>query len=940
MTSPNAAIRRASIGKPEAWQSEAWRFYDSIGELRFGVSWIANALSRVNLIAAMPPLGPGDEPTPIDLDDPRTTAVQRRAIEIVATIAEGASGQGQMLSSFGIHLSVAGIAWLVIEPDPDDPDADIFDSWEVYSSDEVQTNQSGQIEIRTGARSWRPVHPNAVIVKVWRKHPRFSYLADAPTRAVLNVLHEIELLTQHVQATAQSRLAGAGILAIPSEATFPPGQGPQPNSDDDTFAPEDTFVDTLIDTMTVPLTDRSSAASVVPLVVKVPGELVDKITHITFSTPFDDRVMELMEGAIKRLALGLDIPPEVLTGMGQSNHWCLPESAKSYTPEGWRSLDDLNIGDRIATFDTATGHMKFEPIQHLYVAEVTEEPMVSVGMIGQGGHITTVQMTPEHRNVVQRDGEWQIVRATELVEGDVIPMSAPITEFTTEPKFSDAFVKLIAWYSADGTLTNRDGKPGQIRIGKSWKKNPHSVDKLVATLTEAFGPASESMPHGSDEPMWRMEMQDRGMAMAVLNAAARDIILSVVPDWSKAIPRWFVESLTEAQTHMFLDAWAESDGETSGGKFIGNISQSDPERLDSIEYAAVRLGKSVRRWVQDQTDSKDHGRFSDRPLHMLRIGRSDYRKIRSIEASTYTGVVWCPTTATGTWMAQADNGWAFFTGNSAWQVAEEAITLHVEPLAETITHALTIGYLVPALEAEGFGPDDIQQVMVWYDTSDLRTRPNLGQAAVEAYDRMELSGEAMVRELGLAVDEMPDDEEMRERILLAVAQSIPSAAPLILRELGVLSAETAAELAGGSARNEDVRQPAGPTEPDITVEGPPETDEVIVSSALAAACDMMVRRALERAGQRLRNAAGKKVPGGAAAIKVEDVTTFHVEIDASQYTDFESLLDGAWTFVPEIAERYGMDGDRLRSILDTYTRALIGSRQEHNYGRLAVALGS
>jgi hypothetical protein len=597
MTSPNAAVRR-SISKPEAWQSEAWRFYDTIGELRFGVSWISNALSRVNLVAAMPPFGPGDEPTPIDLDDPRTTQVQRRAIEIIATIADGATGQGQMLAAFGTHLSVAGIAWLVIEPDPDDLESDLFDTWEVYSSDELQTTQHGEIQIRIGDRSWRPLHPNAVVVKVWRKHPRYSYLPDAPTRAVLNVLNEIELLTQHVQASAQSRLAGAGILAIPSEATFPPGQGPQPTDPDDESVPEDTFVDTLIDAMTVPLTDRSSAASVVPLVVKVPGELVDKITHLSFNTPFDDRVMELTENAIRRLALGLDIPPEILTGTSGMNHW------------------------------------------------------------------------------------------------------------------------------------------------------------------------------------------------------------------------------------------------------------------------------------------------------------------------------------------------------GAWQVAEEAITLHIEPLAETVTHALTMGYLQPALEAEGFTPEEISQVSVWYDTSDLRTRPNLGQAAVEAYDRMELSGEAMVRELGLGVDDMPDEDEMRVRLLLDVAKSLPSSAPMILRELGIMSSEVYEQVI---SRGMDGAIQPEQAEPELDENGPPETEgdePSLVSSALVAACDMLVRRALERAGQRLRNAAGKNTPGGAASIVVDDPTRLHVELDATALTDFDTLLDGAWSLVPEVADRYQHDTDALCSTLDNYTRALIAAQQEHNYGRLAVALGA
>lgn len=604
MVSPNAAVRRASVGGGETWQRDAWAYYDTVGELRFGVNWISNGLSRVNLVAAMPPLGPGDEPTPIDGDDPRATSVQERAAEIVATIAGGAGGQGQMLAAFGVHLSVSGVAWLVVEPASDDPDDDVYATWNVYSSDEVRTSQGGIVEVRMGERDWRPLHQNGLMVKVWKKHPRANWLPDAPTRGVLNVLHEIDLLTKHIQASAQSRLAGAGVLAIPAEATFPSGQSPQAPlgadpDDENLTAPEDEFVDTLIEAMTVPLSDRSSAASVVPLVVKVPGELVDKITHITFATPFDDKVSDLLDSAIRRLALGLDIPPEILTGTGGMNHW------------------------------------------------------------------------------------------------------------------------------------------------------------------------------------------------------------------------------------------------------------------------------------------------------------------------------------------------------SAWQVAEEAITLHIEPLAETVAHALTVGYLRPALEAEGYLADEIAEVMVWYDTSDLRTRPDRSKGAVEAYDRLELSAEAMIRELGLSVDDMPDDTEKRARVLLQFAASAPSLIPVVLQELGMI--DGASEI----VEVEEVEPATPPSLPEAPADsqGPPSREEelanaAVVSAALSAACDVLVKRALERAGNRLRSVAGKSIPGGPQAIQVDDPACLHLTIDATKHTDLASLLDGAWSMVGEIADRYEVDAEALTQTLDTYTKALIAGQQEHRYGRLAVALGS
>jgi len=595
MVAPNLALR-GTVTKTEAWQADAWNFYDTVGELRFGISWIANAMSRVNLVAAAPPAGPGDEPTVIVPADPSFTAGQKRAAEIVETICGGSGGQGQMLSAFGTHLSLTGIAWLVAEPDLNDPLADRFETWKVYSSDEIRLWTDG-IEIATGPREWRPVHPNAIVIKVWRPHPRRNWEPDAPTHGVLGVLREIDLLQKHIQASAQSRLAGAGLLAMPAEAVFPPGQGPQSAIDDidpedqNTRPPDDTFIETLIDAMTTPIADRGSAAAVVPLVVKIPGEFVDKVKHITFATPFDDQVLALMESAITRLSLGMDIPPEVLTGKGASNHW------------------------------------------------------------------------------------------------------------------------------------------------------------------------------------------------------------------------------------------------------------------------------------------------------------------------------------------------------SAWQVQEESITLHIEPLSETICNALTVGYLQAALEAEGFDPSE---AMVWYDTSDLTTRPDKSRGAVEAYDRNELSAEALLRELGLALDDMPSKEEKREKILLSIARGAPTLAPAMLTELGYLSAEVAPIEPSEPVQPVEEQQPA--EQP--ATQGPPETSPSGLSEALVAACDIIVQRALEKAGTRLKSAAGKNVKGGAAAIPCDNPATLHTKLNAIQYADTSHLLQDAWFLIPQVANRYSVDANLLKATLNQYAEHLLTEGIEHDYDTLHGLLAS
>jgi len=280
----------------------------------------------------------------------------------------------------------------------------------------------------------------------------------------------------------------------------------------------------------------------------------------------------------------------------------------------------------------------------------------------------------------------------------------------------------------------------------------------------------------------------------------------------------------------------------------------------------------------------------------------------------------------------------------AWQVEEQAITLHIEPKSETVCHAITEGYLIPALEAEGY---DASGIMVWYDTSDLTARPDKSKSAVEAYDRDELSGAALLRELGLSADDAPSPQERREKVLLGVARGAPTLAPAMLAEIGYLEpakiGEAAAEIesAAGGATVPD----AAPSAPVATPAAPAETNAAPDTKPtgfgeLAAACDVLIYRALERAGARLRSAAGRNVRGGAAAVPCSDPTVLHTTLRATDYATLDALLDGAWSLVPTVAKRCEVDADALREALDRYLRDLLETGKAHDGDALGTLLHS
>lgn len=298
VTSPRTELLRT----PDTWQNEAWEYYDTLGEFRYAADWEANMLSRIRFYAAK--LEPGtDEPVRQDAGT---------AVELMTTFAGGVAGQAQIMSGLGTQLAVPGEGYVIVE------NVDGIEKWAVRSIDEVRAAR-GHYEVidennpRDG-NQWRPLASDSMApIRVWRPNKRYHHVADSPARAARSTMRELELVNRHIQAQYLSRLASAGVVIFPDEVTFPVREE---------FADAaDPFVEEWIENARTAIGTPGTAAAVVPMPIKVPAEYVDKIAHIDFTLKIDDKIIEKRDSAIKRLASQLNVPPEVLLGMGDLNHW-------------------------------------------------------------------------------------------------------------------------------------------------------------------------------------------------------------------------------------------------------------------------------------------------------------------------------------------------------------------------------------------------------------------------------------------------------------------------------------------------------------------------------------------------------------------------------------------------------------------------------------------
>jgi hypothetical protein len=165
----------------------------------------------------------------------------------------------------------------------------------------------------TGFAAGAQIDPNtALIGRIWRPHPRYSNDADSSMRALRAECEELLLLDRMIRSAARSRLS-AGILFIPDTLSIATRSPVSPLDVAD--EPEDTFESELMAAMTQPIADEMDASSVVPMLIRGPADLGDKIRHTLLGRDVSATLMERSQAVMERLLQGLDVPKEIVQGL-------------------------------------------------------------------------------------------------------------------------------------------------------------------------------------------------------------------------------------------------------------------------------------------------------------------------------------------------------------------------------------------------------------------------------------------------------------------------------------------------------------------------------------------------------------------------------------------------------------------------------------------------
>lgn len=313
----------------QQWQAQAFFYYDRLGEIKYAAQFYSRGLKPLELYA-------GEIVYENDRPEVRPTKNQA-VIDLLNRVQDPGGGRSQMLSAYGKLKFLTGECYLFVSSENG------VEQWEVLSHDELRVTGAG-VYLRYKAPSLAAEEfrepsddepevdldeQEGLAYRLWTKHPRYSWLADSTMMGVLDLCEELLLLTQAVRSRARSRLAGPGWLLIPEELSSAPLE---PVGDEDPS--EDPFVADLTTHMMAGVTDEGAASAQVPLISRVKGEFIDLIRHIQVIDPMQVYPETgLRRECIDRIAIGLDLPPEILTGLADSNHW----TAWAIDEQTWKS---------------------------------------------------------------------------------------------------------------------------------------------------------------------------------------------------------------------------------------------------------------------------------------------------------------------------------------------------------------------------------------------------------------------------------------------------------------------------------------------------------------------------------------------------------------------------------------------------------------------------
>lgn len=361
------------------------------------------------------------------------------------------------------------------------------------------------------------------------------------------------------------------------------------------------------------------------------------------------------EGVTRNLRSVWAISPQPYS---EAHFACVDEGTECLTAQGWRRHDEMSSGDLAAQYDVATGRLSWGTVEAIARYPVADEPMVVAV-----SRDLRLALTPNHRSVIvrrhPRTRQWQapvMIRADALKPSHAIPVSGAWVVDGDEP-LSPEWAELLGWYVAEG---HEPAASWAVELYQSPTAHPEQTAR-IRKLLDALGADYEET---TAIRRWcgivrGRSGNGRGSSALTCFRAGGFVALRL----RELAPRKRLDAGTilrwsERLLVALLDGLLGGDGHTRRDDGRQCFVQKPKATADLAQAIGVRLGYATK--LTRRTDAS----------WVLYLTRKRFISLRGtggegaqIMTERYSGIVWCPQTPLGTWVARR-NGRAFITGNT------------------------------------------------------------------------------------------------------------------------------------------------------------------------------------------------------------------------------------------------------------------------------------
>jgi hypothetical protein len=349
---------------------------------------------------------------------------------------------------------------------------------------------------------------------------------------------------------------------------------------------------------------------------------------------------------------------------------CVDPKTECLTKRGWKKYTELLKEDEIYCFDPN-------------LEKGIWSPLIGLAVYNWDDDVYTIQ-TDRMDCVTTSNHGWCVgntsvrgytrVEMKDLHTGHFIPNKVQLSYDAVSPKFHDAFVELVGWIITEGCFNVGERKEnGKLRyrviISQSKKKNKENCSKIYTCLKQA------PFPFSTHEDKRGSEVID-----FVISGEPARLLMEWFPE--KKLTYKFINQLSTVQLELLYETMLRGDGSRFDPSDLSSQDvyySSDKELADQFQMIAVLIGKATnQREGKPDLRILSHKKEYYGIINKVSCRREEQNKWRTLlkhrQLKHHKGVVWCPQTLTGTWIARR-NGITYLTGNTSGVAIEQLATM-------------------------------------------------------------------------------------------------------------------------------------------------------------------------------------------------------------------------------------------------------------------------